>query len=491
MDLIKENRETIIRDNNTAQDRLNEILENLPKSSEVLEIPEKGLLHGDLDFSVLLEMGMGNITSIILGEGEVTSIIGLPANLKKLDCSHHLLVELENLPITLETLIISHNYLETINISALQVLHTLNISHNRINKIESLPPTLTEILLNYNKLGSLDLSGITNLKTLNISNNPITVIENLPEGVANFTMENTPSIEFRNSALDSVKSVEEEESIKEKNEGEKQQINYEEALSEFFRLKNDYETKIRKMKRDAYRKGPTKKISRQAVLSVKPQCIHCKRPVGTIFSNRTDNKYTILCGDTVNPCKLNVQIFNGSNKLLSYMLEIFKEDLDGIKERIIRNKLNTIFNYNSENMSVELFKKELELYNSDSIIYKEYFDEYIENFHNPYNKEQIIKKNENIFMLNEKVKGLLEEYVKTENPEVLRMAVRIQINEIYPEIRNRRMLENEVVELNREIVGHKEILSIFKYPIEISKIISGIYSVNNISEKPRVIKYEI
>jgi len=79
----------------------------------------------------------------------------------------------------------------------------------------------------------------------------------------------------------------------------------------------------------------------------------------------------------------------------------------------------------------------------------------------------------------------LEEYVKTENPEVLRLAVRIQINEIYPEIRNRRMLENEVVELNRDMIGQKEILSIFKYPVEVSKI------MNNVGEKPRVIKYEI
>ena len=66
MDLIKEKRETIIKDNNTAQERLNDILENLPKSSEVLEITEQNLLHGDLDFSVLQELGMGNITTIIL-----------------------------------------------------------------------------------------------------------------------------------------------------------------------------------------------------------------------------------------------------------------------------------------------------------------------------------------------------------------------------------------------------------------------------------------
>ena len=239
------------------------------------------------------------------------------------------------------------------------------------------------------------------------------------------------------------------------------------------------------MKREAYRKAPTKKMGRELVLSVKPQCIKCKRPVGTLFSARIDNKYTILCGDKENPCKLNVQIYNGGNEHVMDTLVLFGEELETIKEKIIQQKLDTIFNYISEDKSVEMFKKELDLYNSYSIIYKEIIDLYVEQYHNPNKKEQIKKKNENIFILNEKVKELLEEYKKTENPELLRIAVRMQIKEIYPEIRNRRMLENQVVELDREMIGQKEIISIFKYPIEITDII------NNSSEKPRVIKWEL
>ena len=485
MDLIKEKRETIIKDNNTAQERLNDILENLPKNSEVLEITEQNLLHGDLDFSVLQELGMGNITTIILSEGEVTSIVGLPINLKKLECSHNLLTLIENLPITLENLNISFNYLESIDISALEVLQSLNISHNRIKKLLNIPKTLTELIINDNQFGSLDLKELTNLKTLNISNNPITLIENLPEGIDNFTMENTSNIEFRNSDLGSLTTEEEQQSRKEKEEEDKQKITYDESLIEFFRLKNEYETKLRKMKREAYRKAPTKKMGRELVLSVKPQCIKCKRPVGTLFSARIDNKYTILCGDKENPCKLNVQIYNGGNEHVMDTLVLFGEELETIKEKIIQQKLDTIFNYISEDKSVEMFKKELDLYNSYSIIYKEIIDLYVEQYHNPNKKEQIKKKNENIFILNEKVKELLEEYKKTENPELLRIAVRMQIKEIYPEIRNRRMLENQVVELDREMIGQKEIISIFKYPIEITDII------NNSSEKPRVIKWEL
>jgi hypothetical protein len=159
--------------------------------------------------------------------------------------------------------------------------------------------------------------------------------------------------------------------------------------------------------------------------------------------------------------------------------------LEEIKERIIRQKLNAIFDYVSEEKSIELFKKDLETFNNDSNIYKEFLDVYTDYYHNAHNKEMVIKKNHTIFELNEKVQQLLEEYVKTENPELLRNAVNIQINEIYPEIRNRRILENEVVELQSELVSNKEIFSIFKYPIDISKL------DYHAGENPRVIKYVV
>jgi hypothetical protein len=483
MEFIKEKRDTVIRENNTAQKQLLTLIENLPKSLEVLEIAEE--LHGDLDFSVIKELGMGKLTGIVLNKGEVTSIIGLPDNLEKLECPDQFLTLLENLPTTLKTLNISHNYLEKIEIGSLEVLETLNISHNRITNLENLPPTLTTILCDNNQLGSLNFTGLNELKTLNISNNPITLVENLPEGVVQFTMENTPSIEFRNSSLAAILPEDELESKKQRGETETQKKNYEEAVSEFFRLKNEYETKLRKMKHQAYHKAPTKKLGRAAVLAVKPVCIHCKRPVGTIFSNRVNGKYTVLCGDVENPCKLNIQIFNGGNTYFEDLLYTFREHLEEIKERIIRQKLNAIFDYVSEEKSVELFQKDLESYNSDSNIYKELLDVYTDYYHNAHNKEMAIKKNHTIFELNEKVQQLLEEYVKTENSELLRTAVNIQTNEIYPEIRNRRLLENEVMELQSELVSNKEIFSIFKYPIDISKL------DYHAGENPRVIKYII
>jgi hypothetical protein len=479
MNIIREQRETISKDNNTAQDKLLAILENSPKSLEVLEVTEE--LHGDLNFEILKDFEMGNLKTISFNKGEITSIVGLPRGLVKLECPNNMLSFLENLPTTLTQLNIPGNYLEKIDIGSLNVLEILNISNNKLTVLENLPDSLTEVDVNNNKLGSLNLKNIQNLKKLNISNNPITIIENLPEGIIDFKMDNTPSIEFRNSALDSATEPETEKQKKTETEDrEKQKQNYEEAIFEFFRLKQQYEASLKKMKRDTYKKAPTKKMGRLAILSIKPPCINCKRPVGTLFSNK-DNKYTILCGDKDKPCELNVVIFNGSFREIHELIELFSEETETAKEGIIKQKLDTVFNYVTEEKSVEIFKKELELFNESNIIYKEYLDKYIENFHDQNKKELIQKKNNAIFELNERVKSLLDEYNKTENRELLIEAVRMQINEIYPEIRNRRMLENEIIELDKR---DKEMV-LFKYPISFSKLYS------NLGEPPRIIKYSI
>lgn len=490
MNVIKEQRDNVIQNNNTAQERLISILENIPKSLDVLQIREE--LHGDLDFSILKDYEIGNIKSILLNKGEITSIIGLPENLIILECVHNLLENLENIPSTLENLNISYNYLEILNLSNLNVLQNLNISHNNFENIENIPITLTEFICNNNNIKSLNLNGLKYLKKLNISNNPITIIENLPEEITHFIMENTPSIEFRNSSSELISKytdiIDKDSELDEIEKEENQKKNYKESLFEFFRLKQEYEQNLRKIKRDTYRREPTKRMGRLAVLSLKPKCINCKRPVGTIFSKRIDNKYTILCGDTSNPCNLNFQIFNGGYVNFLDFINILKDELNINKEAIIRQKLDTIFSYISEEKSIEIFKNELESYNMNSKIYKEYLNIYEEYYHSSQKKEFIQKKNNKIFLLNEKIKGLLDEYIKTKNYEFLKTAVKIQIEEIYPEVRNRSMLENEIRELDsyelskNEQISKQEIFTLIKFPVDISK------KVHNLNEEPRVIK---
>jgi hypothetical protein len=471
---MDEQREEIIKENNTAQNQLLSILENLTKSAKEIKIDEA--LFGDIDFSILKERGYGNIKSIILADGQITNIEGLPEGLLHFECPNNLLITLDDIPSSLKILKIPFNHLTSIDLKNLDSLEKLHISHNKIREFENLPKTLIELESDNNKIERVDLVGLSELKVLNVSNNSITLIENLPTGIVDFKMDNTPAIEFRNSELPEMNSDKGTE------DDLKNHVNYLEALNEFFKLKNDYENKRSKMMHTAFKREPSKRLGKLAALSVKPPCINCKRPVGTIFSNRDDGKYTAICGDKSSPCNLNIKIFSGNLIYLPYILNIFKDEIADIKDIIIRQKLDTLFSYVSEEKSVSLFKKELDAYHKNSILYNELLTKYNDLYHNKDNAELTQKKNDQIFILIEKIRNLLTEYEKTENPGILKLALNTQINELYPEIRNMRLLKNEINEMNENDKGE---FSVFNYPVQLSKI------DHNLGEKPSVIKFSV
>jgi hypothetical protein len=472
MNIIEEQRERILKENNTAQAYLKDFLEKFNKSSRDISILEP--LHGDLDFGILKEYGITNITKIVLTKGEITSINGLPESLLEFECPDNLLTVLDGLPSNISRIEIPHNYLENIDLSSMENLETLIIIDNKLTTIENIPPNIKELNCSNNNLSSLNLSGVVKPEKLVVSNNPITVIENLPEGIVDFQMENTPSIEFRNSSA---------AAIVENNEPNEKQKNVQDALNEYFKLKSTYETTIYNMKKKVFEKADTKRQAKREVLTIKPPCIKCKRPVGSVFS-RKNGRYNAICGDSVKPCGLDIQIFVGeSNMQLNYILDIFREDNEELKEKIIRQKLDTLFNYTTEQESIKLFKKELEEFNSNSGIYKKLLDINNDLFHSVDKKRLIEKKNDEIFNLNERVTALLKEYENTQNREILKQAVYIQIKEIQPEIRNLRNLKYEIMELNEQIENNKRKYSLYQYPVELTKLDS------NIGEPHRVIKF--
>ena len=472
MNIIQEQRDNILKENNTAQAYLKDFLEKFNKASRDITILEP--LHGDLDFSVLKDYGITNITKIVLTKGDITSIIGLPESVLEFECPDNLLVSLDGLPNNISRLEIPYNYLEDFDLSSLTKLETLIINDNKLTTIENIPSNIKELNCSNNNLSFLNLMGVVRLEKLIVSNNPITVIENLPEGIVDFQMENTPSIKFRNSSA---------AAIVENNEPKEKQKNIKDALNEYFKLKSKYEEMVYDMKKKIFEKADTKRQAKRDVLTIKPPCMKCKRPVGTVFSKK-NGRYNAICGDSTKPCGLDIQIFvRDSNQQLDYMLEIFREDSEESKDNIIRQKLNTLFNYTSEERSIQLFKKELEKYNSNSNIYKSFIDKNNELFHSIDKKHLIEKKNDEIFHLIERVNALLKEYENTQNKELLKQAVHIQVKEIQPEIRNLRNLKYEIMELNENTENYQRKYSLYQYPVELSKLNS------DFGEPMRVIKF--
>lgn len=437
MTLNKDKHYEVIRENNVAQTELLDILENYSKEVNTLRI--NAPLHGDLNLSVLADEGFGKIKHIVLGKGEITSVI-LPKGIETFECRDNLILKLETLPKSLIELNVSENIIEEIDISDLTKLEKFNISHNKIKTLENLPKNIKELVCDFNQIEFLNLTNVTNLIKLHASNNSITLIENLPDSVSDLQVENNPSITYRNTNIDAITNRTSVDT------DEEQERNYIDAINEYFKLKNKYETDLMDAKRKVYKKEPNKKRAKLLTLAIKPKCIKCKRPVGTIFS-KNESRYEAICGDIYNPCSLNIQIYSGHSVDFKQNFSWVKEDFDTIKNKIIRQKLDTLFNYISEEQSVASYTDLITEYNDFSSVYKLVLDKYYELYNNEQRNNIIKTKSENLFKLIEGSRTMIDEYKNTDKKDFLHQAVNSQINQIIPEARNIRLLTHKIMEM--------------------------------------------
>ena len=474
MNIIDDQINDVIENNNRAQVQFENLLNDYSK--ETSEIVVKEPLYGELDLSILVVNGFLQVNKIIIEEGKLTNIENIPQKLPKirvLHCTNNLLKNVENLPASLEELNLDGNELAEIDVSVLDNLKILSLNSNRLTTLENFPETLEELHASSNQLTQLNFANAPLLKVVNISDNNILRIENLPESVSELNMENNPGIEFVNSSLPI--------QPKDEHRGRKKQMNVYDALDKYFKLENKY-------KKNQERARTSTKNKKN-----KPKCVNCNRDVGTKFFKK-DQHYMAICGDETSPCDLQIDIFMGEYSSIDEMIEVFKESTEELKVKIIKQKLDALFNYTSEEESVENFKQTLEQYNDDSEIYKGIIDEYNLHMNNDVTKQLIAKYDRDIYNVTEKMKVLVGEFKETNNKQLLTDATNMQLKELNPLIQKRRELAHPIMEMNhhttekkqieREDIHGNEYDELFQYPITLDKLTSP--SVN----EPKVIKFE-
>jgi Ni,Fe-hydrogenase I large subunit len=228
-------------------------------------------------------------------------------------------------------------------------------------------------------------------------------------------------------------------------------IDYIEALNDYFKLKSEYEQKLREKRRKEYTKGNDKKDKMRRVSAIKPKCINCHRPVGTIFATDA-NGYTAICGDKNSPCKLNIRLLRGNFEQHESILTEFKASIDDVKERIIKLKMFTLFNYVSEATSSKQFKKELDEYNTFSAVYKDELHKYNELYNSSHKPDLIRSKSSAIHQIQLTIRKLLDDYEKTENSELLKTAIYTYKTDLMPEIANLSRFKYDIMEMNNNEV---------------------------------------
>lgn len=440
MNIIENQRESIRTENNTAQTELIGMMENMSKSIRELSIQE--ILHGDLDFAYLGERGFTHVETIELGEGEITSIKNLPESVRSLTCSRNLLISLEGLPRDLETLICEDNYLGRFDGAATQKIKVLHLSDNKLVEIENLPKDLEELHVNNNQLRVLNLEYCPSLRSLHASNNPMLIIEHVPESLVDLQSENSPFVDANQA--DAGEPTTHQENVS--------KIDYLESLRDYFKLKTKYENALYDVRKKAYKEAATKAIGRKLLKQIKPKCVNCRRPVGTIFELK-DERYVAMCGDPnrATKCNLHIELYRGGFTYEEYLVYLFKEQVDTLKESIVKQKLDVLFSYKSEAAVAQKFKKEIESYNTDSSMFKTLLTNHNELYYSMERREKMVEKLEKVEQLKTTLEHMMDEYEKTNNTQILRDAMSIQIRQLQPEIENLRRLKYEIMEMDNAI----------------------------------------
>jgi len=446
MDIIEGERADIIKENNTAQETLENIIQNLKLS--ITELTIQTSLYGDLDLGILSKFG--NLRTIKFSPGKITDIRNIPTGIVRLECPGNLLTDLDSaqLPGSLLVLDITDNFLRTLNLIATPHLEELWCNNNRIKEFKNLPASLVKLYCDQNELVHLDLRGLDNLRTLHCSQNKLLKIENLRHDIHDFEANDSPfAMEIEMDDHDDSDEENDSAIIEKEKQASERKINYIESLSVYYRAKKEYEDRLLKKRRTAYQKAPTKKMGRKAAMAVKPTCIYCNRPVGTRFYTDSTGHYA-GCGGKVTPCGLNVKLVRGAFNIKEQMLYIFKEDVDKEKENIIKHKLDTLFNYYSDEAAVKKFKELMENYNVTSGVYEDYLKYYEELYFSPQKKESIHKKVNKINEILEEVRIMVKDYAENENPAVLKTAMELYVHDLQPEVENLRRMKYDIVEMD-------------------------------------------
>jgi len=231
------------------------------------------------------------------------------------------------------------------------------------------------------------------------------------------------------------------------------------AINNYYKLKYDYENDFYEgyVKKIVMSKNSTKEKKRMFQKLPKPECVNCMRNVGSIFSIKLDVKgishvYNAQCGDTMDPCPLNIQIETPTIELFSTLFSSY--NLNKIKKKIILAKNDLLFGYIKQEQAFNKFDKLASILKEESSTYNYYLENAISLFDNIEVKNNLQKKQVQLGINIQEFKDMMRESKIQNNVQLINNAVEFYIQTIVP-------LVNEIETI--------------KYPVNKIEIINGEY----------------
>jgi hypothetical protein len=225
-----------------------------------------------------------------------------------------------------------------------------------------------------------------------------------------------------------------------------QDIINKEAISNYYKLKFQYESKIQDFKRKILgNTSLTKKEKRSRFSKFVPKCIICKRNGGSIFSNKNRILKAVCAASP--PCKLNIEIEHGEYTSRENAVKILSENFEKLKTSIIRTKLDLLFNYIDESSAVKNFEEKKKELNEASEMYRVFLTDTLLITDNPSKFNNIETATSRFYLYIQELQILMKDFNTEQNEELINDAVELYKSKILPtadRIRNLKYAYNAV-----------------------------------------------
>ena len=215
------------------------------------------------------------------------------------------------------------------------------------------------------------------------------------------------------------------------------------AFNEYYKLKNKYESDYNKDKQKIIKnKQMSWKEKRNEYKQLKPKCINCKRPVGTIFSikrsgeaNDDFRELKAICGSLTEPCSLNININAGVTYNIMEHIKELEKDIENYKNEIIEYKNKLLFGYTETETALENFDRIKEAINDTSFLLNMNYEHMFDVVDSKITNESIVKLKEEVYILVNEIKMSIKRFDSTGNVQFVRDSIDIYVNQMVSKLK--------------------------------------------------------
>jgi len=231
-----------------------------------------------------------------------------------------------------------------------------------------------------------------------------------------------------------------ENELVDENKSNDDKTKYLEGIDKYYEMKDQYETSINNEKKKIIAiPNLSWKEKRLKYSELRPKCINCGRPVGSVFTCKENEDFerilSAVCGDKENPCPFNIKINLAETNDLRDLIKEDEENLMEYKKSIILDKNDFLFGYISSEEAVKKFEEIREKVITATENTQYFLTLFNVTTDSTTKKEMLNKTQTELYTNIENIQKMMSEYEKTNNKQFVTDAVDVYIDDMIPRLK--------------------------------------------------------